>query len=91
MWGSLFKPKGEHLFLKFFIILKLDAFNFTQESCIQFQKRKYAKFKWFRCGKKGYGLQLQEDASRGQFLIEYVGEVKDVLHLISTFSSDFIN
>ncbi|KAL0326125.1 UNVERIFIED_CONTAM: Histone-lysine N-methyltransferase ASHH2 [Sesamum radiatum] len=44
----------------------------------QFQKRKYAKLKWFRCGKKGYGLQALEDISEGQFLIEYVGEVLDV-------------
>eukprot|EP00268_Persea_americana_P038767 TRINITY_DN38397_c0_g1_i2.p1 TRINITY_DN38397_c0_g1~~TRINITY_DN38397_c0_g1_i2.p1 ORF type:complete len:2316 (+),score=492.02 TRINITY_DN38397_c0_g1_i2:357-6950(+) len=44
----------------------------------QFQRRKYAKFKWFRCGKKGYGLQLQEDVSQGSFLIEYVGEVLDL-------------
>ncbi|XAR62849.1 Histone-lysine N-methyltransferase [Bertholletia excelsa] len=44
----------------------------------QFQKRKYAKLKWFRCGKKGYGLQLLEDVSKGQFLIEYVGEVLDM-------------
>lgn len=44
----------------------------------QFQKRKYAKFKWFRCGKKGYGLQLLEDVSCGAFLIEYVGEVLDL-------------
>ncbi|XP_010930691.2 uncharacterized protein [Elaeis guineensis] len=44
----------------------------------QFQQHKYAKFKWFRCGKKGYGLQLLEDVSQGQFLIEYVGEVLDL-------------
>ncbi|KAA8546452.1 hypothetical protein F0562_002809 [Nyssa sinensis] len=44
----------------------------------QFQKRTYAKLRWFRCGKKGYGLQLLEDISRGQFLIEYVGEVLDM-------------
>ncbi|KAI0528550.1 hypothetical protein KFK09_001092 [Dendrobium nobile] len=44
----------------------------------QFQKRKYSKFKWIKCGKKGYGLQLEEVASRGQFLIEYVGEVLDL-------------
>ncbi|XP_019702782.1 uncharacterized protein [Elaeis guineensis] len=44
----------------------------------QFQQRKYAQFKWFRCGKKGYGLQLLEDVSQGQFLIEYVGEVLDL-------------
>ncbi|KAH6832766.1 histone-lysine N-methyltransferase [Perilla frutescens var. hirtella] len=44
----------------------------------QFQTRKYAKLKWFRCGKKGYGLQALEDMPQGQFLIEYVGEVLDV-------------
>lgn len=44
----------------------------------QFQKRKYAKLKCFPCGKKGYGLQLQEDIPKGRFLIEYVGEVLDM-------------
>ncbi|KAL7086177.1 hypothetical protein ACP275_14G323400 [Erythranthe tilingii] len=44
----------------------------------QFQKRKYAKLKWFRCGKKGFGLQSLENVSEGQFLIEYVGEVLDI-------------
>ncbi|XP_031489927.1 uncharacterized protein LOC116257377 isoform X1 [Nymphaea colorata] len=43
----------------------------------QFQNHKYATFEWVRCGKKGYGLQLREDVSKGQFLIEYVGEVLD--------------
>ncbi|XP_011074812.1 histone-lysine N-methyltransferase ASHH2 isoform X1 [Sesamum indicum] len=44
----------------------------------QFQKRKYAKLKWFRCGKKGFGLQALDNISEGQFLIEYVGEVLDM-------------
>ncbi|XP_027094076.1 uncharacterized protein [Coffea arabica] len=44
----------------------------------QFQKRKYAKLKAIKCGKKGYGLQLLEEVSEGQFLIEYVGEVLDM-------------
>lgn len=44
----------------------------------QFQRRKYAKLKWFRCGKKGYGLQALDGIPEGQFLIEYVGEVLDV-------------
>ncbi|KAF5749066.1 histone-lysine N-methyltransferase ASHH2 [Tripterygium wilfordii] len=44
----------------------------------QFQKRQCAGMKWVRCGKKGFGLQLQEDISKGQFLIEYVGEVLDM-------------
>ncbi|CAN4102381.1 unnamed protein product [Withania somnifera] len=44
----------------------------------QFQKRSYAKLKCFKCGKKGYGLQLLENVSKGQFLIEYVGEVLDM-------------
>ncbi|KAJ1387368.1 Zinc finger, CW-type [Sesbania bispinosa] len=44
----------------------------------QFQKRKYASLKWFKCGKKGYGLKAVEDVAKGQFLIEYVGEVLDM-------------
>ncbi|PIA27202.1 hypothetical protein AQUCO_08200016v1 [Aquilegia coerulea] len=44
----------------------------------RFQKRNYAKLENFRCGKKGYGLQLLENVSRGDFLIEYVGEVLDL-------------
>ncbi|KAL6504861.1 hypothetical protein OROHE_023619 [Orobanche hederae] len=44
----------------------------------QFQKRRYAKLKWFRCGKKGFGLQALDVISQGQFLIEYVGEVLDI-------------
>ncbi|KAJ8531165.1 hypothetical protein K7X08_026599 [Anisodus acutangulus] len=44
----------------------------------QFHKRNYAKLKCFKYGKKGYGLQLLEDVSEGQFLIEYVGEVLDL-------------
>ncbi|OMO52182.1 hypothetical protein CCACVL1_29320, partial [Corchorus capsularis] len=43
----------------------------------QFQKRKYAKMKWDKCGKKGFGLRMLENISAGQFLIEYVGEVLD--------------
>ena len=42
---------------------------------MQFQKRKYAKLGKFQCGKKGYGLKLLEDVPKGNFLIEYVGEV----------------
>ncbi|RDX84648.1 Histone-lysine N-methyltransferase ASHH2, partial [Mucuna pruriens] len=44
----------------------------------QFQKRKYASLKWFKCGKKGFGLKALEDVAQGQFLIEYVGEVLDM-------------
>uniref|UniRef100_A0A2P2L0A5 Histone-lysine N-methyltransferase ASHH2 n=1 Tax=Rhizophora mucronata TaxID=61149 RepID=A0A2P2L0A5_RHIMU len=44
----------------------------------QFQKRNYAKMQWDRCGKKGFGLRSEEDISKGQFLIEYVGEVLDM-------------
>lgn len=43
--------------------------------CLQFQKRTHAKLKWFRCGKKGFGLLGLQDISEGQFVIEYVGEV----------------
>ncbi|CAH9101764.1 unnamed protein product [Cuscuta europaea] len=44
----------------------------------QFQRRNYANLKWYKCGKKGYGLQILEDVSEGCFIIEYVGEVLDV-------------
>ncbi|KAL8216276.1 hypothetical protein R6Q57_023113 [Mikania cordata] len=44
----------------------------------QFQKRKYSKLKCVPSGKKGCGLQLQEDIPKGRFLIEYVGEVLDM-------------
>eukprot|EP01018_Ginkgo_biloba_P019132 Gb_19296 [translate_table: standard] len=44
----------------------------------QFQKRLYAEVEWFRCGKKGFGLQVLKDISKGLFLIEYVGEVLDM-------------
>ncbi|KAF8411731.1 hypothetical protein HHK36_004289 [Tetracentron sinense] len=54
----------------------------------QFQKRNYAQFKWFRCGKKGYGLQLLENVSQGKFLIEYIGEVLD-LHAYEARQRDY--
>ncbi|XP_039071278.1 histone-lysine N-methyltransferase ASHH2-like [Hibiscus syriacus] len=44
----------------------------------QFQKHKYAKMKWDRFGKKGFGLRMLENISAGHFLIEYVGEVLDM-------------
>ncbi|KAI5056550.1 hypothetical protein GOP47_0028368 [Adiantum capillus-veneris] len=44
----------------------------------QFQRRSYKKVNRFRCGKKGFGLQVLEDVSKGAFIIEYVGEVLDV-------------
>nr|CAB3446871.1 unnamed protein product [Digitaria exilis] len=44
----------------------------------KFQRRSYAKLRWFHSGKKGFGLQLQEDVTEGRFLIEYVGEVLDI-------------
>jgi histone-lysine N-methyltransferase SETD2 len=31
--------------------------------------------KWFKCGKKGYGLKALERVAKGHFIIEYVGEV----------------
>ncbi|VFR00252.1 unnamed protein product [Cuscuta campestris] len=44
----------------------------------QFQRRSYANLKWYKCGRKGYGLQLLEDVREGSFIIEYVGEVLDM-------------
>lgn len=41
--------------------------------------------KWDRFGKKGFGLRMLENICAGQFLIEYVGEVKEDL-----FYSNFI-
>lgn len=41
----------------------------------QFQNRKYSRLKWFKCGKKGYGLKALERVAKGHFIIEYVGEV----------------
>ncbi|KAI9097499.1 hypothetical protein K1719_025270 [Acacia pycnantha] len=54
----------------------------------QFQKRNYAKLKWFKCGEKGYGLKAIEDISVGQFLIEYVGEVLD-MHAYEARQSEY--
>ncbi|XP_040997557.1 uncharacterized protein LOC121243496 isoform X5 [Juglans microcarpa x Juglans regia] len=54
----------------------------------QFQKQRYAKLEWFRSGKKGYGLKLVEDISKGQFLIEYVGEVLD-MHAYEARQKDY--
>lgn len=44
----------------------------------QFQKREYSRLKWFKCGKKGYGLKALERVAKGHFIIEYVGEVLDM-------------
>lgn len=56
-----------------FLIFKVPCFN--PFVCSQFQKRQYAKVEKYPCGKKGHGLKLSQDISKGQFLIEYVGEV----------------
>jgi SET domain-containing protein len=61
-----------------FLLVKLlvcKGHCFSPNACLQFQKQKYARLEWFRSGKKGYGLKLLEDIRKGQFLIEYVGEV----------------
>ncbi|KAL6215044.1 hypothetical protein ACLB2K_014475 [Fragaria x ananassa] len=50
----------------------------------QFQKRRYSKLEKFRCGKKGFGLRSLEYIRKGQFLIEYVGEI----HLKNFFMSN---
>jgi hypothetical protein len=55
----------------------------------QFQRRSYAKISWFHSGKKGYGLQLQEEVSEGRFLIEYVGEVPVQTAYVLYFSIGF--
>ncbi|KAF8653175.1 hypothetical protein HU200_062624 [Digitaria exilis] len=55
----------------------------STQSIDEFQRRSYAKLRWFHSGKKGFGLQLQEDVTEGRFLIEYVGEVRLVLDITS--------
>ncbi|GLJ25256.1 hypothetical protein SUGI_0483490 [Cryptomeria japonica] len=44
----------------------------------QFQKRLYAEVKLLRCGRKGFGLQVLQEVTKGLFIIEYVGEVLDM-------------
>lgn len=61
------------------LLFECEEYLFSPNVCLQFQKRKYADMHWSRCGKKGHGLLLREDVTKGQFIIEYVGEV-NVLH-----------
>lgn len=63
-----------HRFLHDLFLFK-KWYNLCATIWLQFQKRKYANLNLVRCGKKGYGLETQEDISEGRFLIEYVGEV----------------
>ena len=47
------------------------------------QNRKIERRQWrsvevFRCGEKGLGLQAGEDIRKGEFIIEYVGQVVDI-------------
>lgn len=79
MWGSLFKSTGIQAI--YFLLQKIllpaifVKFYCSLNVLFQFQQRKYSSLTWFKCGKKGYGLKALEDISKGQFLIEYVGEV----------------
>lgn len=71
------------------LFFKVPCFN--PFVCLQFQKRQYAKLEKFPCGKKGYGLKLLQDISKGQFLIEYVGEVSlglSVFYFLFLFDSN---
>ncbi|XP_055926838.1 histone-lysine N-methyltransferase SETD2-like isoform X2 [Argiope bruennichi] len=49
----------------------------TGDACSnkRFQKRLYAKVQPFKTEKKGWGLKLLENVPRGNFVIEYVGEI----------------
>lgn len=86
MWRILFKSTGsltcKGLLFFFCILLYPAGCIISIIYCLQFQKRNYAKLKCFKYGKKGYGLQLLENVSEGQFLIEYVGEVRYLLYRI---------
>ena len=41
----------------------------------QFRRREYAPLEVFRAGRKGWGLRPLQDLEKGQFVIEYTGEV----------------
>eukprot|EP00884_Botryococcus_braunii_P013408 jgi/Botrbrau1/22068/Bobra.0638s0001.1 len=43
----------------------------------EFTRRQYARLEVRRAGGKGFGLYCAEDIKRGQFIIEYMGEVLD--------------
>ena len=48
----------------------------------KFQSKEYAKLDIKRTGKKGHGLFTKQPLRKGQFIIEYVGEV---LHEVRNF------
>jgi len=53
----------------------------------RFQRRQYAKVEVFKAGEKGHGLRAKEHIGRGQFIIEYVGEIIDTascIHRVKT-------
>lgn len=43
----------------------------------RFQKRQYANVRSFRTDERGWGLKTLEDVKKGEFVIEYVGELID--------------
>ncbi|XP_068201103.1 histone-lysine N-methyltransferase NSD2-like isoform X2 [Palaemon carinicauda] len=43
----------------------------------RFQKRQYANVRSFRTDERGWGLKALEDIKKGEFVIEYVGELID--------------
>ncbi|KAL9982434.1 hypothetical protein ACROYT_G004474 [Oculina patagonica] len=51
----------------------------SKENCQnqRFQKRQYADCEPFRTLHRGWGLRCKEDVKKGQFVIEYVGELID--------------
>jgi len=53
----------------------------------RFQRRQYAKVEVFKAGEKGHGLRAKEHIGRGQFIIEYVGEIIDTASCIHRMKS----
>ena len=45
----------------------------------KFTRKQYAKLDIERTGRKGHGLFVKQDLRKGQFIIEYIGEVGGVI------------
>eukprot|EP00158_Paraphelidium_tribonemae_P008965 Partr_v1_DN28736_c0_g2_i4_m62490 putative SET domain containing 2 len=70
---------GEQCINRLLFVECLPAFCPVGEGCLnrRFQKREYAPVDIFLTAEKGYGLKAKQDIAKGQFVIEYVGEVVD--------------
>ena len=58
--------------------LAVSSMSMSVSSMLSMQRRENAKVEVFNAEGKGMGLRLLEPTSKGQFIAEYVGEVRDV-------------